>query len=118
MDVARICVTGIYTVTMSGQLAEFSQGEFGSQLITKRISEGSDMERDLVWSELRLPGSLVSILVSGNQFSKEVVLALANNSLALRKELVTTIGREEKTIRMIEGGKEFFEELSSIFTRV
>ena len=103
---------------LSGQLAEFSQGEFGSQLITKRISEGSDMERDLVWSELRLPGSLVSILVSGNQFSKEVVLALANNSLALRKELVTTIGKEEKTIRMIEGGKEFFEELSSIFTRL
>ena len=103
---------------LSGQLAEFSQGEFGSQLITKRISEGSDMERDLVWSELRLPGSLVSILVSGNQFSKEVVLALANNSLALRKELVTTIGREEKTIRMIEGGKEFIEELSSNFTRV
>merc|ERR1719367_398034 len=33
---------------LSGQLAEFSQGEYGSQLITKRISEGSDMERDLV----------------------------------------------------------------------
>ena len=103
---------------LSGQLAEFSQGEFGSQLITKRISEGSDMERDLVWTELRLPGSLVSILVSGNQFTREVVLTLASNSLALRKELVSTIEKEEKTIRMLEGGKEFLEELSSCFTRL
>ena len=103
---------------LSGQLAEFSQGEFGSQLITKRIAEGSEMERDLVWAELRLPGSLVSILIGGNQFSREVVLALASNSLALRKELVTTIGKEEKTIRMIDGGKEFLEELSSNFTRL
>ena len=98
---------------LSGQLAEFSQGEFGSQLITKRVSEGSDMERDLVWSELRLPGSLVSILVSGNQFSREVVLALASSSIALKRELVTTIGKEEKNIRMIEGGKEFIEALLS-----
>jgi len=103
---------------LSGQLAEFSQGEFGSQLITKRISEGSDMERDLVWTELRLPGSLVSILVTGNQFTREVVLALASNSLALRKELVTTVEKEEKTIRMLEGGKEFLEEFSSCFTRL
>jgi len=103
---------------LSGQLAEFSQGEFGSQLITKRISEGSDMERDLVWTELRLPGSLVSILASGNQFTREVILALASNSLALRKELVTTIEKEEKTIRMLEGGKEFLEEFSSCFTRL
>merc|ERR1719480_677745 len=90
---------------LSGQLAEFSKGEFGSQLITKKISEGSDMERDLVWTELGLPGSLVSILVSGNQFTREVVLALASNSLALRKELITTIEKEEKTICMLEGGK-------------
>ena len=102
---------------LSGQLAEFSQGEFGSQLITKRISEGSDMERDLVWTELRLPGSLVSILVSGNQFTREVVLALASNSLALRKEIVTTIEKEEKTIRMLEGGKEFLAEFSSCFIK-
>lgn len=99
---------------LSGQLAEFSQGEFGSQLITKRVSEGSDMERDLVWSELRLPGSLVSILVTGNQFSREVVLALASNSIALKRELVTIIGKEENNIRMIDGGKEFMEALSTI----
>ena len=71
------------------------------------------MERDLVWSELRLPGSLVSILVSGNQFSREVVIALASNSVALKRELVTTIEKEEKNIRMIEGGREFMEALSS-----
>ena len=99
---------------LSGQLAEFSQGEFGSQLITKRVSEGSDMERDLVWSELRLPGSLVSILVTGNQFSREVVLALASNSIALKRELVTIRGKEENNIRMIDGGKEFMEALSTI----
>ena len=99
---------------LSGQLAEFSQGEFGSQLIIKRISEGSDMERDLVWSELRLPGSLVSILLQGNKFSREVILALSRNSLALRMELSNTVVKEERVIRNTEGGEEFLVELSSL----
>ena len=71
------------------------------------------MERDLVWSELRLPGSLVSILLQGNKFSREVILALARNSLALRMELSNTVVKEERVIRNTEGGEEFLVELSS-----
>ena len=95
-----------------GQLAEFSQGRHGSNHIIKRINVGSEMERDLVWSELKLPSSLLSIIISENPNSLAVVLALSKASDDLCTMLLDHAHKNEKTIGVINGGSDFVDKLS------
>merc|ERR1711934_513130 len=83
----------------------FNSGSFSNSSFSPSVASSSMSQT---------PPSQLSILVTGNQFSREVVLDLASNSIALKRELVTIIGKEENNIRMIDGGKEFMEALSTI----
>ena len=98
---------------LAGQLAEFSQGRHGSNHIIKRINVGSKMERDLVWSELKLPGSLLSIVISENSNYTAVVLALAKASDDWCTMLKDQVQKNEKTINLINSGAEFIDKLFS-----
>ena len=101
-------------MNLAGQLAEFSQGRHGSNHIIKRINVGSKMERDLVWSELKLPSSLLSIVISENPNYIAVVLALAKASEDWCTMLKDHAQKNEKTINMINGGADFIDNLSRL----
>ena len=63
----------------------------------KRIREGSCAERDLVWTELRLPASIVSILLQNSDRTLAVVQALTQSSLVMRKELAEQVDKVRKS---------------------
>ena len=81
---------------------ELCQGEHGSKLVIKRIEEGSDMERDLVWSELKLPGSLSSFLILGNKFFMEVLVSLAKKDQELKSQLLDQLSKVKDKLLVIQ----------------
>ena len=98
---------------LPGLLQELSQGEHGSALIIRRISGGSDSERDLVWSELKLPASLLSFIINKNKFVLEVILALANNKDEFKTKLGEFVKKHLEDILAVEGGDNFINKLHS-----
>ena len=97
---------------LPGLLQELSQGEHGSALLIRRISEGSDSERDLVWSELKLPASLLSFIINKNKFVLEVILALANNKDEFKTKLCEFVKKHLEDILAVEGGDNFVNKLN------
>ena len=99
---------------LSGQLVQFCQGQYGSKLVLDRIRDGTDPERNLVREELDLPRSLGFLLEAGNNYCKEVVLALVERDMKTRMEVMGRVKRDGAELARIEGGPEFMQRLYSI----
>jgi len=99
---------------LSGQLVQFCQGQHGSKLVVDRIRVGTEPERNLVRDELDLPRSLGLVLESGNEFCKEVVLALVETDMRTRVEVLGRAKRDKEAFSRIDGGQEFLKRLEHI----
>ena len=87
--------------SLSGQLGEYCSGAQGSRLVIQRISRGSSQERNLLWAELGLPGSLLSILLTGNNNFIKVVLALAQVDQQKREAVKREVSKSKMNIENI-----------------
>lgn len=99
---------------LSGQLVQFCQGQHGSKLVVDRIRVGTQPERNLVREELDLPRSLGLVLETGNEFCKEVVLALVETDMRTRVEVLERVKRDKEAFSRVEGGQEFLQRLGDI----
>ena len=92
-------------MSLSGHLVEYCSGAQGSLLVMDRIRHGSSRERNLLWSELGLPTSLISILLTGNDNFIKVVLVLAQ------------VDREKRVVvkREISKSRKNFEKINARF---
>ena len=99
---------------LSGQLAQFCQGQHGSKLVMDRLREGTDPERDLVRKELGLPMSLGSILETGNRHCLQVVLTLVETDMRTRVEVVGQLEMKTGDIMRLEGGEEFKQRVVEV----
>ena len=98
--------------SLSGQLAEYCSGAQGSRLVIQRISRGSSQERNLLWAELGLPGSLLSILLTGNSNFSKVVLVLAQVDLGKREAIMREVSKSQKNIETINA--RFLEDIKKL----
>ena len=98
--------------SLSGQLGEYCSGAQGSQLVIQRISRGSSQERNLLWAELGLPGSLLSILLTGNTNFSKVVLVLAQVDLGKREAIMREVSKSQKNIETVNSG--FLEDIKKL----
>jgi len=77
-----------------GQLENLSEGEHGSKLIIRRLREGTEEERSLLWRELGLPYSLPRYVDSIHVTA--VILAFVSvDQMACRSILSFVIARSE-----------------------
>ena len=98
--------------SLSGQLGEYCSGAQGSRLVIQRISRGSSQERNLLWAELGLPGSLLSILLTGNTNFSKVVLVLAQVDLGKREAIMREVSKSQKNIETINA--RFLEDIKKL----
>ena len=89
-------------MALAGQLMELCQGEHGSKLVIKRIEEGSNLERGLVWSELKLPGSLSSFLILDNKFLMGVLVNLAKKDPELKSQLLDQANKVKDKLLIVQ----------------
>ena len=88
-------------LSLSGHLPEYCSGGQGSRLVEERIRHGSSQERDLLWSELGLPGSLISILLTGNNNLIKVVLVLAQFDRKKGEAIKWEVSKSKKNVEKI-----------------
>ena len=69
---------------------ELSQGDHGSNFIKKRIQYGLIGSNHLVKRGLGLPKSLLSILLTGNLFIRDVLLTLVEHDETARDEVINS----------------------------
>ena len=99
-------------LSLSGHLPEYCSGGQGSRLVEDRIRHGSSQERDLLWSELGLPGSLISILLTGNNNLIKVVLVLAQVDQEKGEAIKREVSKSKKNVEKINASfLENFEKL-------
>ena len=98
--------------SLSGQLGQYCSGAQGSRLVIQRISRGSSQERNLLWAELGLPGSLLSILLTGNTNFSKVVLVLAQVDLGKREAIMREVSKSQKNIETINA--RFLEDIKKL----
>ena len=97
---------------LSGQLAEFCQGEHGSKFVVERLKGGAQPERDLVMAELGLPGTLTNHLASS--YCREVIRTLIQVDDTARMELEEQARSQEDALRAMEGGSRMLADMFSI----
>ena len=88
-------------MSLSGHLTEYCSGGQGSRLVEDRVRHGSSQERNLLWSELGLPSSLLSILLTGNNNFIKVVLALAQVDQQKREAIKREVSKSKKNVENI-----------------
>ena len=88
-------------VSLSGHLTEYCSGGQGSRLVEHRIRHGSSQERNILWSELGLPSSLLSILLTGNNNFIKVVLALAQVDQQKREAIKREVSKSKRNVENI-----------------
>jgi len=94
---------------LSGHLGELCHGEYGSRFVIERLSQGAEVERSLVRTELGLPQSLSLHLASSH--CREVILALARNDPEAKHLILTQAKQDMGDILAMDGGREFIEQL-------
>ena len=99
-------------LSLSGHLAEYCTGAQGSLLVVERIRQGSSQERDLLWSELGLPSSLFSILLTGNNNFIKVVLALAQVDQQKREAIKREVSKSKRNVENIN--PRFLEDIEKL----
>jgi len=97
---------------------ELSQGDHGSNFIKKRIQYGLIGSNHLVKRGLGLPKSLLSILLTGNLFIRDVLLTLVEHDETARDEVKVEVCRLRSTIEMVEDGKSFLFQVDKITNRM
>ena len=97
---------------LSGQLAEFCQGEHGSKFVVERLKGGAQPERDLVMAELGLPGTLTKHMASS--YCREVIRTLIQVDDTARIELEEQARSKEDALRAMEGGSRMLADMFSI----
>ena len=113
-QLARPC-RGVFfssLVSMAGHLAQYCSGAQGSLLVRERIRHGSSQERNLLWSELGLPSSLLSILLTGNANFSKVVLVLAQVDQEKRGAIMGEVSKSKKNIEKINA--RFLEDIEKL----
>ena len=70
-------------------------------MVVDRIRHGSSRERNLLWSELGLPTSLISILLTGNDNFIKVVLVLAQVDRDKRDAIKREVSKSRKNFENI-----------------
>ena len=99
-------------LSLSGHLPEYCSGGQGSRLVEERIRHGSSQERDLLWSELGLPGSLISILLTGNNNLIKVVLVLAQVDQEKGEAIKREVSKSKKNVEKINAS--FLENIEEL----
>ena len=99
-------------MSLSGQLTEFCSGDQGSRLVEDRIRHGTRGERNLLWSELGLPSSLISILLTGNNNFSKIVMVLAQVDQEKRKAIKREISKSRKNFEEINA--RFLEDIEKL----
>ena len=99
-------------LSLSGHLPEYCSGGQGSRLVEDRIRHGSSQERDLLWSELGLPGSLISILLTGNNNLIKVVLVLAQFDRKKGEAIKWEVSKSKKNVEKINA--RFLENIEKL----
>ena len=99
-------------LSLSGHLPEYCSGGQGSRLVEERIRYGSSQERDLLWSELGLPGSLISILLTGNNNLIKVVLVLAQVDQEKGEAIKREVSKSKKNVEKINAS--FLENIEKL----
>ena len=99
-------------MSLSGHLAEYCSGAQGSLMVVDRIRHGSSRERNLLWSELGLPTSLISILLTGNDNFIKVVLVLAQVDQEKRGALLREVNKSKRNIEKINA--KFLEDIEKL----
>ena len=99
-------------LSLSGHLPEYCSGGQGSRLVEDRIRHGSSQERDLLWSELGLPGSLISILLTGNNNLIKVVLVLAQFDRKKGEAIKWEVSKSKKNVEKINAS--FLENIEKL----
>ena len=99
-------------LSLSGHLPEYCSGGQGSRLVEERIRHGSSQERDLLWSELGLPGSLISILLTGNNNLIKVVLVLAQVDQEKGEAIKREVSKSKKNVEKINAS--FLENIEKL----
>jgi len=108
----------LVSIFEKGQLMELSQGDHGSNLLKKRIKYGLIGSHHLVKRGLGLPKSLLSILLTGNLFIRDVLLTLVEHDETARDEVKVEVCRLRSTIEMVEDGKSFLFQVDKITNRM
>jgi len=101
-----------------GQLMELSQGDHGSNFIKERIRYGLIGSKHLVKRGLGLPKSLLSILLTGNLFIRDVLLTLVEHDETARDEVKAEVARLRSAIALVEDGKSFLFQMDKITNRM
>ena len=78
----------------------------------ERLHGGAQPERDLVKTELGLPGTLIQHLVS--PYCREVIRTLIRVDNTARKDLEEQARSQEEAIRAMEGGAKMLTDIFSI----
>ena len=99
-------------MSLSGQLTEYCSGAQGSRLVEDRIRHGTGRERNLLWSELGLPSSLISILLTGNNNFSKVVLVLAQVDQEKREAIKREISKSKKNFEKVNA--RFLEDIEKL----
>jgi len=108
----------LVSISIKGQLLELSQGDHGSNFIKERIKYGLIGSNHLVKRGLGLPKSLLSILLTGNLFIRDVVLTLVDHDETARDEVEVEVARLRSAIEMVEDGKSFLFQMDKITNRM
>ena len=99
-------------LSLSGHLPEYCSGGQGSRLVEDRIRHGSSQERNLLWSELGLPSSLISILLTGNNNLIKVVLVLAQFDRKKGEAIKWEVSKSKKNVEKINA--RFLENIEKL----
>ena len=103
------CIQFSNLFALSGQLAEFCQGEHGSKLVVERLKNGAQPEQGLVKEELGLPGTLTRHLASPH--CREVIRTLIQVDNTARQQLLRQVKEDLSTILAIDGGEGFVKDI-------
>ena len=94
---------------LSGQLSDFSCGEYGSKFILERLQNGVTPEKDFAMKELNLPNSLSHVLE--NHHSSQVATVLAILDHKGREEILSHLEAQFSKISSTVEGRKFIADV-------